>query len=148
MGIFRVLFISHFPSVIHGAAALACPAGAVRVRQERAPASGRDASRETFPGLLVPWTLHSITNTTDGGSLKPQKWILSQSRSFEILGSLLPASGGGWRSLACSCARPPSQDRLLPGASRPLPAVCPCVQIPPFDKDTGCVRSGPPNYLT
>ena len=67
-----------------------------------------------------------------------------------MLDSLLASGGGGnpWRSLACSCARPPSQDRFLPGASRRLPAICPCVQIPPFDKDTGRVRSGPPNDLT
>ena len=116
--------------------------------QERAPASERDASRETFPGLLVP---SQPNEHHRWGSLKPQKCILSQFWSFEIPGSLLPASGGGWRSMACSCitaAPASSQDRLLSGTSCCLPSVCPCVQIPSIDKDTSRVRSGPPNDLT
>lgn len=91
------------PSVIHGAAAWLA-------QQEQsgcagaAPASGRDASRETFPGLLVPWTSQHNEHHR-WGSLKPQNGFSPQSRSFEILGSLLPASGGGWRPWL-SCARP------------------------------------------
>ena len=57
--------LSHFPSVVHDAAALACPA-----EQSGCGRSGRLHLKEMRPGrpFQACWSLHSLMNTTDGGA--------------------------------------------------------------------------------
>lgn len=117
--------------------------GAVRVRR-----SG-SYLEEMHPGrpsrLLVPWTLHSITNTTDG-ELKTTKWILFPVSELRDPASCRPlvVAGVPWLSCARLLARgPPS-----PWGHVLFPLSVPVSRFPSLIRTPGCVRSGPPNDLT